>query len=193
MGNVAELERALAAERERVAALTAQLAAAYTPEALQAAFSELGSLYPRRKPSPSGEDLAGLARSEGGAASIPEPPPLRLGEPVTPPLLAWIESRGRAEAHRIPPEHTQAALELVRARDTFGRAKYGQGLLTGDGRNTVEDARQELGDFLQYLYKAHLNGEDLTPLAGPMRFALDLYYYTLDNAKRPRPEPEVDA
>ena len=160
---VKALEAQLAAERARVKALEAQLAA---EEA----------------------DLAGLARSEGGTASIPEPPPLRLGEPVTPPLLAWIESRGRAEAHRIPPEHTQAALELVRARDTFGRAKYGQGLLTGDGRNTVEDARQELGDFLQYLYKAHLNGEDLAPLAGPMRFALDLYYYTLDNAKRPRPE-----
>lgn len=83
--------------------------------------------------------------------STPEPPPKPEGELVTPPLIAWLEARGHA-----------AAAQLVRERDAYGRTKYGQGLMTGDGRDTIEDLRQELGDAMQYAWKARMQGLKLT-------------------------------
>jgi len=90
-------------------------------------------------------------------ASVPEPAPVAKGVPVTPELLAWLEQG----------KHLKGALELsalVRERDAFGRAKYGQPLMSEDGRNTLEDARQELGDLAQYLYKARMTGADTSSL-----------------------------
>ncbi len=97
------------------------------------------------------------------SASVPEPPPIRGGDLVTPPLLKWLEDRGMTEA-----------ADLVRARDAFGRAKYGQGLTTADGRDHVEDAAQEIGDFLQYLYSAQMQGLDATRLGELMNAAVSL-------------------
>ena len=37
---------------------------------------------------------------------------------------------------------------LVEERNAFGVAKYGQPLMTQDGRNGIEDARQELCDLV---------------------------------------------
>lgn len=88
-------------------------------------------------------------------ASRPEPPPVPKGREVTPPLTAWLEAFG------MP-----TAADLVRQRDEFGRTKYGQPLRTEDGRDSVEDLRQELGDALQYAAKAALNGEDMRALMG---------------------------
>lgn len=86
-------------------------------------------------------------------ASKPEPSPVQRGELVTPSLVAWLRARGDI-----------GAAQLVRERDAFGRQKYGQGLMTGDGRDTVEDLLQELGDGLQYGWKAVLQGIDLATL-----------------------------
>jgi hypothetical protein len=86
-------------------------------------------------------------------ASRPEPPPVPGGLPVTPALLAWLRARGALEA-----------ADLVLERDAYGRAKYGQPLTTEDGRCTVEDLRQELGDALQYAAKAALRAEDVRML-----------------------------
>ena len=36
--------------------------------------------------------------------------------------------------------------------------------MTGDGRDTQEDALQEFGDLLQYIHKAKMNGEDMEKL-----------------------------
>lgn len=88
--------------------------------------------------------------------SKPEPDPINKGVPVTALLIKWLGT--------IETNGAQAAVDLVTARDAFGRAKYGQPLMTEDGRDTVEDALQELGDLLQYTYKAKLNGEDITPI-----------------------------
>ncbi len=58
---------------------------------------------------------------------------------------------------------------MVLARDAFGRAKYGQPLMTGDGRDGVEDALQELGDAAQYIFKAAATGQDVEPLREHVR------------------------
>ena len=87
------------------------------------------------------------------APSIPEPAPLPMGEPITPALVTWLGARGL----------TRAA-DLVTARDAYGRAKYGQPLRLDDGRDAVEDCRQELGDALQYAYRALRRGDDVREL-----------------------------
>ena len=61
------------------------------------------------------------------------------------------EHKGYVEMKMIP--HLDNLIELVKQRDAFGRAKYGQPLMTNDGRNGLEDARQEMGDLLQYICK----------------------------------------
>ncbi len=87
------------------------------------------------------------------SAGTPEPPPVARGESVTPKLLAWIASNERFDAD------TKAALKsLVEQRHAYGMAKYGQPLMTLDGRNTSIDAKQEAGDLLQYVFKACLTG-----------------------------------
>ena len=84
-------------------------------------------------------------------ASKPEPPPKKSGIEVTPLLIEWMKEK----------EVSNTAIELIKSRREYGLAKYGQGLMTEDGRNTSEDAIQELGDLLQYLYKAKLQGHKL--------------------------------
>lgn len=96
--------------------------------------------------------------------SVPEPPPLNKGESV--PELLIAELQRQRDLHDYYPVNAafMNAQDLVRARDAFGRQKYGQPLMTQDGRNSIEDAKQELGDLLQYAYKAQLNGESLKEL-----------------------------
>lgn len=77
-------------------------------------------------------------------ASIPEPPPVRRGVEVTPLIINWLEKDGA-------PDHVK---ELISARH-----QYGQGLMSDDGRDTMEEARQEAGDLLQYLFKAIVRPE----------------------------------
>lgn len=81
------------------------------------------------------------------------PKPVKEGYEIPPMVIQWLNEHGFHESVR-----------LVEARDAFGRGKYGQCLMSQDGRDSVEDARQELGDALQYIYKAIFNGEDITPL-----------------------------
>lgn len=93
------------------------------------------------------------------AASVPEPPPKPHGEAVTPALLSWLKVN--ADDGWCSAEAYEEMKTLVQKRDAFGRAKYGQPLMTKDGRNTAEDALQELGDLAQYMFKARMNGESL--------------------------------
>lgn len=90
--------------------------------------------------------------------SIPEPPPRNSGIEVTKALIQWLETKD------IDSISTQSAINLVASRNSFGIQKYGQPLMSQDGRDSVEDAMQEMGDLLQYLYKAKLNGEDITKI-----------------------------
>jgi hypothetical protein len=88
-------------------------------------------------------------------ASIPEPAPLKRGKPVTAALKLWIMQEVKDKDAR------DAASDLVTQRDLFGRQKYGQSLMTDDGRDGLEDLKQELGDALQYAFKCRLNGKDI--------------------------------
>lgn len=87
-----------------------------------------------------------------GHASVPEPPPQPHGIVIPDALLTHIELQ--------KPHHWQELLQLVQERDAFGRKKYGQPLMSQDGRNGYEDARQELGDLLQYTYKMYVTHDE---------------------------------
>ena len=91
-------------------------------------------------------------------ASIPEPPPKNIGQCVPEKLKEWIQ-----QTH-FPDDLKLKLIKLIDQRDKYGFQKYGQHLMTQDGRDSVEDARQEAGDLLQYLYKAIMNGEDTSPI-----------------------------
>lgn len=94
------------------------------------------------------------ARDQGiwpaGKVSVPEPPPLNEGDEVTPKAVEWLRRTGR---DRLVP--------VIEARAAFGLAKYGQPLRTGNGRDTVEDLRQEIADAIQYAVKGRMLGLDL--------------------------------
>lgn len=92
-------------------------------------------------------------------ASVPEPPPVDAGDEVTPALRTWLHQMVLSDHIPLPAFHS--AMALVISRDAYGSAKYGQPLRVGDGRNTIEDLRQELGDALQYAFKARMQGADL--------------------------------
>ena len=92
--------------------------------------------------------------------SIPEPSPQPIGSIVPEALIDYItnQSGGLCQKER------EIFVTLIKERDGYGRAKYGQPLMSGDGRNGIEDARQELGDFIQYAYKCKMAGNDLSEL-----------------------------
>lgn len=85
--------------------------------------------------------------------SVPEPAPKNEGVAVTPIVIERLETFS-----------TKSMIKLIRDRDAFGFAKYGQHLMTGDGRDSIEDAKQELGDLMQYMTKAQLNNENMEEL-----------------------------
>lgn len=67
--------------------------------------------------------------------SVPEPPPQPKGVIVPDALVEFLHKENAPEK----------LVKLIQDRDAFGRKKYGQPLMSEDGRNGVEDARQELG------------------------------------------------
>jgi len=94
--------------------------------------------------------------------------PINKGIPVPKNLIKWIKKTN------LDSDVKNKAIDLVLTRDAFGRQKYGQSLMTDDGRITVIDAMDELGDLLQYLYKAKLNGEDTTKVKELVPVLLEL-------------------
>ena len=89
--------------------------------------------------------------------SKPEPHPLNHGKDIPQLLIAWISSN-------FTQTIKDDAINLIHERDNYGYKKYGQHLMSEDGRNTIEDARQELGDLLQYVFKAKINNEDISKI-----------------------------
>lgn len=94
--------------------------------------------------------------------------PINRGISVPDKLVTWIKTTD------LPQNTKDKAIDLVLTRDTFGCEKYGQSLMTKDGRITVQDALEELGDLLQYLYKAKLNNEDMTKVKELVPVLLEL-------------------
>lgn len=83
--------------------------------------------------------------------SVPEPPPKNKGFDVTKELIHML---------RHYPHVSRRLVSLVEERQEYGVQKYGQSLMSNDGRNGLEDARQELGDLIQYLYKVYGDNMD---------------------------------
>ena len=105
--------------------------------------------------------------------NVPEPPPINQGEPVTEKLIIYLESiKEKAPSYTIsfnniilPSKNSiDEIIQIIRLRDQYGFKKYGQHLMTGDQRDTINDALQEFGDLIQYIFKAKLNNEDLSAL-----------------------------
>lgn len=93
--------------------------------------------------------------TEGTAPNLvylgqPQPAPRgNGGEVVADKLIEWLESLDCVDTSQV--------VDLVRKRDAFGRQKYGTPLTTEDGRDEMQDALEEMGDLLQYLFKARMN------------------------------------
>jgi hypothetical protein len=68
--------------------------------------------------------------------------------------------RDHTAATPVIAQRLTELIVLVQERNAFGVTKYGQPLMTRDGRNGLEDARQELGDLLQYVCKCAMVGPD---------------------------------
>ena len=72
--------------------------------------------------------------------------------PIPVQLIEWLENN-----------KYHFAVPLIKERDEVGVKKYGRSLYPGDNsRDTVQDAKEEIGDLLQYLFKAKLDGKDLS-------------------------------
>lgn len=97
-------------------------------------------------------DLPSLAARE---ASRPEPAPMPGREDVAPHLLRRL---------LFNVDSPEVAYRLVQERAAFGRQKYGTPLQTHNGRDAVEDARQEAGDLMLYIQQAKMEGRDLATL-----------------------------
>lgn len=99
-------------------------------------------------------------------AARPEPLPRPHGVEVTPRLIQWL---GRQP---IDARERERIVADILARDAYGRRKYGQPLMSEDGRDHANDARQEILDCLQYLMAASIQGQDTAELVPLLRLAL---------------------
>ena len=90
--------------------------------------------------------------------SVPEPPPRREGTEVTQLVLNWLQKSP------IDQKDKDDLTILILQRRAYGINKYGQSLMTNDGRNGFVDAEQELGDLFQYVRKCIENGRDVRKL-----------------------------
>lgn len=111
------------------------------------------------------EDTAKWVSTTGNIAE-PEPPPRAEGAPIPELLVEWIEEH---------IEKSGTVVEDVQARAEFGFKKYGQYLMSDDGRDTINDARQEAIDLLKYMYKAKIRGEDVSKLSDVLSIIVTLY------------------
>lgn len=96
----------------------------------------------------------------GGNVELPMPQNTYKSKPILQQLLAWMVGL------RAKPE----SIYYVQQRTELGRTKYGQELHTFDGRNAIEDSKQEAGDLCQYLAKVKL---ELIGMGKPVPFLLE--------------------
>ena len=93
----------------------------------------------------------------------PQPTTTAQSVPVKPVLLDAI-----ACFDGVPPWIAKA----IEARTLAGVERYGTPLYTHNGRDAVQDLREELLDALQYLAQAHAEGRISAPVYVPALEAL---------------------
>jgi hypothetical protein len=91
--------------------------------------------------------------------SKPEKAPVNKGVPIYDIAIENVKS-----VSNVSNEKKEMTLKLLEARYNFGKMKYGQPLMSEDGRDDVEDCLQEIGDAIQYLSKAIYHKKDITPI-----------------------------
>lgn len=97
-----------------------------------------------------------------------QPAPVERGIVVPDALIAFINER-----YLLSERAREELVALIRERDALGRSKYGQPLMSEDGRSGVQDCLEELGDLLQYAMKCKLNGtQNLGKLRRMLRTAV---------------------
>jgi hypothetical protein len=106
--------------------------------------------------------------------SIPEPKPINKGIPIYPIAVNNVKKFSKND------KELTTTLTLLEKRYNFGVSKYGQPLMSNDGRDDIEDCLQEIGDAIQYLSKALYNKKDITPL----RDSLEVLYRMVINDER---------
>lgn len=90
--------------------------------------------------------------------SIPEPSPRNEGQPIFHLVLQYLD---RVDTD----DKTKAEVtKLLHDRYTFGLNKYGQPLMSDDGRDDITDCIQEIGDAIQYIVKAKYNKRDISSI-----------------------------
>lgn len=106
-----------------------------------------------------------------------QPNPVKRGVVVPETLINVIRSNVT-----LSDVYKTYLIELIRERDQLGRSKYGQSLMSEDGRSGVQDALEELGDLLQYAMKCKLNGsEDIVHLLRMIRASMEVMNDILDH------------
>jgi hypothetical protein len=93
-----------------------------------------------------------------------QPAPVARGLCVPEYLIAYLKMTGASED----------VVRLIEQRDAFGRKKYGQSLHTEDGRRDLQDALEEIGDFMQYAFKMRLKGSSTASLLPYLKAAMSL-------------------
>ena len=81
-----------------------------------------------------------------------QPRPVQRGVPVVPVLLRWLRERSTS----LCAVDRDALASLLQQRYEMGLAKYGQPLMSDDGRDSARDAAEELLDALCYATAMHL-------------------------------------
>jgi hypothetical protein len=100
------------------------------------------------------------------ASSIPPEHIRNAGEPVFP------ELRNRLEFY-----YSERLLDLVNQREAYGIAKYGQTLMSDDGRDTPTEIVNEMLDMLAYLTKWSMQNPDNYAISYALHKAI---HFTVD-------------
>jgi len=96
--------------------------------------------------------------SSASVAELPQPHESAASQPVTGPLVEWIDS-----IDSISPTAKSLIIDGIRSRSEKGQQVYGRVLSTHNGRPSWVDLWQELLDALQYMHKEHLEGQRAVP------------------------------
>lgn len=100
----------------------------------------------------------------------PQPKPQRKG------VIVY----GHLRADLVDCQFSYELIELVEQRYYQGLVKYGQPLMSDDGRDTLSDAIQESIDLLYYIEKGILQGKDWYYILNQAGIVAEMLMSTVD-------------